>query len=231
MVLVDCDEEVLIDTVQVFDGVLDAVPLGLWLADGVNETLADTVALIDSVELLVALSDGDSEAVTVPLVLSDSLRLTDEVLLALVLNEMEAVFDAVAVSLAVAVIDVLMLALDVMLDESLDDREVLQLTELLEDGDGVALWLMEGVLVALDDGDNVGDAEEVTVSLLVLDRLVVPVELYVLVDVMELELLTDAESVMDCDADDDKLLVIVLLFDVEGEMLTVDDKEPLSDQE
>ena len=69
VVLVDCDEEVLIDTVQVFDGVLDAVPLGLWLADGVNDTLADTVSLIDNVKLLVTLSEEDGDIVTDTLVL------------------------------------------------------------------------------------------------------------------------------------------------------------------
>ena len=62
-----------------------------------------------------------------------------------------------------------MLALNVTLDEELGDREALLVTELLEDSDGVALWLTEGVLVALADGDNVGDVEKVRVSLFEID--------------------------------------------------------------
>ena len=69
VVLVDCDKEVLIDTVNECDGELDAVPVVLGLTDGVNETLVDTVLLIDNVELLVALSDEDDDIVTDPLVL------------------------------------------------------------------------------------------------------------------------------------------------------------------
>ena len=59
----------------------------------------------------------------------------------------------------------------------------------------------------------------------------VVVALCVVVEVMEPLVLVDVESVMDCDADNDELLVMVLLLEVEGDMLAVDDKEPLSDQE
>ena len=152
-------------------------------------------------------------------------------LLTLVLNDTEVVNDPVAVSRSVAVLEALMLPLNMKLDEELGDTEVLLLTELLEDGDGVALWLTEGVLVALDDGDTVDDAEEERVSLFVLDWLGVLEALCVVVEVMEPLVLAEVESVMDCDGDNDELSVIVLLSMADDDMLAVDDKDPLRDQE
>ena len=59
----------------------------------------------------------------------------------------------------------------------------------------------------------------------------VVVALCVVVEVMEPLVLAEVESVMDCDADNDELLVMVLLSEADDEMLVVDDMEPLSDQE
>ena len=152
-------------------------------------------------------------------------------LLTLVLNDTEAVNDPVAVSSIVSLFETTMLALVVTLGEELGDREVLLLTELLEEGDGVVLWLMEGEVEELDDGDNVGDAEEERVSLFVLDWLGVLEALCVVVEVMEPLVLAEVECVMDCDGDNDELPVMVLLSEADGDMLVVEDNEPLIDQE
>ena len=132
---VESESDMLNSVETVVDGLLDTVELRLWLKEAVEETLLD--------------------AITVPLVVSDSLRLTEDVMLKLVLNESEAVDDAVMDTLVVAEIEALMLVLDVTLDEALGDREVVQLTELVEDGECVALWLTDGVLVELNEGETV----------------------------------------------------------------------------
>ena len=93
------------------------------------------------------------------------------------------------------------------------------------------MWLMDIEDEELDAVDNVGDTEEVRVSLFVIDTLGVLLVLCVVVEVMEPLVLADVESVMDCDADNDELLVMVLLCEADSEMLADDDNDPLSDQE
>ena len=230
MALVEIDKEALNDGVAVSDDVLDALPLVLTLADGVNDALVDTVMLVDGVEVPVALIEEEGDAVAVPLVFSDLLRLTDNVPLPVVLNDNAVLKDGDAVSLAVAVLVALMLALAVTLEETLADREVLAFTELLEDGDGIKLGVTDGVLVALDDRDHVGEEETVGVSLNVRDSLGVLLTLCVVVGVMVWLVLVVVESVEDCDVDSDELLVMELLSEDDGDALADDDKEPLSDQ-
>ena len=68
-------------------------------------------------------------------------------------------------------------------------------------------------------------------SLNVRDSLGVLLTLCVVVGVMVWLVLVVVESVEDCDADSDELLVMELLSEDDGDALADDDKEPLSDQE